>query len=179
MVTAEFKATITNHNLLRARIMLKDSLLIDPTFEQFDEMLAYAKKHCPDIIVPFNGEYLEDDVTKWNVDVMNMELVQIVNNFSEVRIRHLKRIVAVVLSYKIQLLSEKKENLNLNNDEIRNKKKRNRMEAWRQITKLVIELNGVMNEVERTKEIKRCVINKIEKDAQQIITAIHIYRDNI
>jgi len=43
MVSPEFNSAVKTGNLLRVRIMLKDSLIVDPTFAQFNEMLAYAR----------------------------------------------------------------------------------------------------------------------------------------
>lgn len=98
MVSQEFISAVTSNNLLRTRIMLKDSFVVDPTFMQLKEMLTYAKKMLPDLVVPFDNEYLEEDQTQWNQDVMNMELVQLVNNFSEVRIAHLQKVVSKVMA---------------------------------------------------------------------------------
>ncbi len=97
MVSPEFRATISEKNLLRARIMIKDSFVVDPTFTQLDEMLSYVRTNLPNLFVPFDGESLENDVTKWNEAVMNEELVQLVTNFSEMRVSHLKKVVAKVL----------------------------------------------------------------------------------
>ena len=41
-ITNEFKEVVQSGKVLRIRIMLKDSLLIDPTSKLFDEMLQYA-----------------------------------------------------------------------------------------------------------------------------------------
>lgn len=51
MISPEFKKAVTEGKLLLTRIMLKDSLLLDPTFDQFDEMLLYAKSHFPNLFV--------------------------------------------------------------------------------------------------------------------------------
>ena len=58
MVSPEFKAVISKKNLLRVRIMLKDSFVVDPTFVQLDEMLSYAKNNLPGLLVPYDGGYL-------------------------------------------------------------------------------------------------------------------------
>lgn len=101
MVSADFQSALQKGELLRVKIMLKDSLLVDPTFVQFDEMLEVARNSFPEILVPHDGADLEDDRDKWNVDLMNMELVQIVDNFSKPRIEHLKKVIGVVLADKI------------------------------------------------------------------------------
>ena len=100
MVSALFKEAVRNRDLLKTKIMIKNSFLVDPTCRQADEMIQYAKTYLPDIFVPFDGAYLEQDRNKWNVQMMNMELVELVSNFSEVRIQYVKHIVIYVLGGK-------------------------------------------------------------------------------
>jgi len=101
MISPEFNSAVKAGNLLRARIMLKDSLIVDPTFAQFNEMLAYARVELPALLESYDDGILEDDRSKWDKDVMNTELVEIVNNFSQTRIDHLKRVIRIVLTDKI------------------------------------------------------------------------------
>ena len=61
MISEEFRAAVSDNNRLRARVLLKDSLLSDTTFKQFDEMLSYVKDKIPDIMLPFDGKNLEKD----------------------------------------------------------------------------------------------------------------------
>ena len=42
-LTQEFRYAVEQGNLLRVRIMLKDSLLVDTSFEQFNEMIRFAE----------------------------------------------------------------------------------------------------------------------------------------
>ena len=44
-VTQEFKQAVLQNNNLKTKIMLKDSLLVDTSFNQFDEMLRYAESN--------------------------------------------------------------------------------------------------------------------------------------
>lgn len=101
-ISPEYRAVVNSRNILRARIMLKDSMVVEPTFSQFDEMLSFARRVIPEIIVPFDGEVLEPDSSQWTRELMNMELVQIINNFSEERIAHLKKVIGVVLADEIR-----------------------------------------------------------------------------
>ena len=70
MATEEFKAAVEEKKLLRIRIMLKDSLIVDPTFKEFDEMVTYAEHQIRDLYEAFNGGKLENDETKWNEHVI-------------------------------------------------------------------------------------------------------------
>lgn len=108
MVSSEFQSSIAEKNLLLARIILKDSMVIDPTFKQFDEMLLYAKARFPEIMVPFDNEPLENDIQKWDIDQMNAELVLLVRNFSDNRILHLKKLISTVRARDIQKLRAKR-----------------------------------------------------------------------
>ena len=74
MVSPEFYSAVKTGNLLRVRIMLKDSLIVDPTFAQFNEMLAYARVEIPELLEPYDKGTLEDNSDKWDKDLMNMEL---------------------------------------------------------------------------------------------------------
>lgn len=59
MLSPDYITAIKSGALLRARIMLKDSLIVDPTFAQFNEMLAYTRREMPNLLVPHDGEILE------------------------------------------------------------------------------------------------------------------------
>ena len=59
MISNEYRSTVNSKNILRTRIMLKDSMILDPTFSQFNEMLAYARQIIPEVIVPFEVNFLK------------------------------------------------------------------------------------------------------------------------
>ena len=46
-INLDFKRAVDTKNIRLARIMLKDSLIIDPTFEEFNELLNYAEQELP------------------------------------------------------------------------------------------------------------------------------------
>ena len=59
MLSEEFKSAVSSKNLLLVRIMLKDSLLIDPSFKLFDEMLYFSQSNgLQELVVAFDGETL-------------------------------------------------------------------------------------------------------------------------
>ena len=92
-VTQEFMDAMKSGKVIRVRIMLKNSLLIDPTAVQFDEMERYATPQMNDIYTEHDGEDLNFDVTAWNEDYLNRQMVIVVNNFSKERIHLLKSMV--------------------------------------------------------------------------------------
>ncbi len=102
--TPEFEATVSSGNLLKTRIMLTNSMVVDPTGKQFSEMLEYAKRKLDGLFVPYDGELLESDQAKWDLELMNQELSLLVNNFSYERISHLWRVIRKVRKEDIRRL---------------------------------------------------------------------------
>lgn len=92
-ITKDFMEAVQSGKVMRVRIMLKDSLLVDPTGVQFDEMEQYATKTMGDIYTAHDGEQLNFDVTAWNEDYLNEQMVNVVNDFSQERIDLLKSMV--------------------------------------------------------------------------------------
>lgn len=90
MLTKEFKEAVAQGNLLRVHIMLKDSLLIDNSFKQFDEMVEFAESKL-------DGVWVDnvDDKESFSQSADNLDniLVGLVNNFSKKRVRYLKTII--------------------------------------------------------------------------------------
>lgn len=197
MVSPEFRATISEKNLLRARIMLKDSFIVDPTFSQLDEMLAYAKSNLSNLLVTYDGDYLETDSAKWNQDVMNEELVQLVTNFSEVRINHLKQVVAKVMYLEAEKIKAKRatESKNKSNSPYASTnsvsrassnfrgassttKETERREALKTLSSEARKINKTLFEVESNRVWKSSNVNDMEQAARKILDAVQIYRNN-
>lgn len=90
MLTKEFKEAVAQGNLLRVHIMLKDSLLIDTSFKQFDEMVEFAESKLDEVWVDN-----VDDKESFSQSADNLDniLVGLVNNFSKKRVRYLKTII--------------------------------------------------------------------------------------
>lgn len=197
MVSPEFKATISEKNLLRTRIMLKDSFIVDPTFLQLDEMLDYAKSNLPNLFVAYDGDYLENDSAKWNQDLMNEELVQLVTNFSEVRIDHLKQVVAKVMYLEAEKIKEKRAAESKNkftmpytstNFDFRTSfnfggtssasKEEERRKAIKTLSSEARKITKTLIEVESSRKWKSSNINDMEQAAKKILDAVQIYRNN-
>lgn len=206
MVSPEFNSAVKTGNLLRVRIMLKDSLIVDPTFAQFNEMLAYARTELPELLEPFDNGALEDDRSKWDRDLMNMELVEIVNNFSQTRIDHLKRIISIVLADKIRSAKTAKPqqpgqphyqqpsgrgnyNQQTNNyvrtsspSDIEAQKSVARKQALSQLTNSSKKIESIMRTI-RSKDENISIwsyseILEVEKAAKEILEATRNYKNN-
>lgn len=94
-ISSEFAHAVRENNLLRVRIMLKDSLLLDKTFRLFDEMQAYAATQevspWADADIP-----LEKAEKPWSEDTMNYELTALVNDFTKEHVNYVKAIITEI-----------------------------------------------------------------------------------
>lgn len=179
MVSQEFQAAVNQGNLLRARIMLKDSLLVDPTFLQFNELLAYGRTRLPDLIEPFDGELLNMEPSCWNQDQMNMELVQLVNNFSLERINHLKKVIEVVKADDIKKYElQKKSQRDCTHRSIADfGGKRQRQEAVQEIVHGARLVRGLLRQADKNGKWNPEDIEKMEQAARWILKNIKKYKE--
>lgn len=91
-LTKAFYDAVNDGNIRRIRIMMKDSLLVDPSFAGFEEM-ARAAQSLKGLYDVHDGREFISDCSLWNDDYMDKLMVQVVNNFSHERIEHLKEVV--------------------------------------------------------------------------------------
>ncbi|MDR1320698.1 MAG: hypothetical protein LBK56_04640 [Gracilibacteraceae bacterium] len=90
-VTNAFRNAVSAGNVMGIHIMMKDSLLVDPTFAEFDEMSRLAA--VSGLYDQHDGRELKSDKSEWNDDYMDKLMVQVVGNFSPERLDHLKEVV--------------------------------------------------------------------------------------
>lgn len=195
MVSPEFKAAVEQKNPLLARIMIKDSFVIDPTFVQLDEMLSYARNYnIPGLFDAYDGGDLESDPLKWDNDTMNEELVQLVTNFSVVRIDHLRKVVARVLASKADRIKKRRiaespwptqPALPTQNHAVKRpsaEKGVERAAAQRRALKILeIEAKKIrknISEYETTRRWKPGSISEMEQAAKRILKAVQSYKEN-
>lgn len=100
-VSKEFMDTVATGNELRTRIILSNYMVVDPSFREFEESLAYALKSMPNLIVPHDGEEFNYDMSAWTKDYFNKESNNLVDNFSQERIDFLKQMCAYLYKDKI------------------------------------------------------------------------------
>lgn len=91
-ITQEFREAVNNKDTRMVRIMLKDSLVVDPTFTEFNQMRALAEANIVNLYDEHDGEVLKSEATAWTKDYMDEQMVQAVYNFSKERINLLKSI---------------------------------------------------------------------------------------
>lgn len=91
-ITNAFRQAVKNGNVIGIRIMMKDSLLVDLSFNEFDEMERIASQVC-NIYDIHDGCELISSESIWDDNYMNEMMVDIVENFSRERVEHLKKVV--------------------------------------------------------------------------------------
>lgn len=87
-----FREAVNEGNVRLVRIMMKDNLLLDPTFAGFSEMERVAA-NLAGLYDPHDGKKFIEDSSEWNDDYMNKLLVEVVLNFSHERVDHLKDVI--------------------------------------------------------------------------------------
>ena len=91
-LTNAFYEAIKSGNVRRVRIMMKDSLLVDPTFAEFNAMEKVASSMAG-LYDEHDGKDLIEDRNMWNDDYMDKVMVKVLSNFSHERVDHLKEVV--------------------------------------------------------------------------------------
>jgi len=91
-IPPSFYDAICKKDITGLRIIMKDSLLVDPTSRQFDAMVDYSR-FVKGLYDSHDGRPLNKDKSSWDDDYMNELMVQVVSNFSRERINHLKDVV--------------------------------------------------------------------------------------
>lgn len=95
-ITPVFTKAVEKNDVKSIHIMMKDSLLVDLSFEQFDEMARLAKDVKGLYQEHKEGGHfdpLDLDPSKWDDNYMNSLMVDVVDNFSHERLNHLKKVV--------------------------------------------------------------------------------------
>lgn len=93
MLSNEFKTAVLNGDVLSVKIMIKDSILLDTSGRMTDEMLHYAEENHLKILEGYDkdsGELVLEP-EKWDRDVLDLGLVELMGNFSRFRIEKLKK----------------------------------------------------------------------------------------
>lgn len=91
-LTNAFYEAIQSGNVRRVRIMMKNSMLVDPTFEEYRTM-EKAASGMEGLYDEHDGKELVEDKDSWNDEYMNRVMVKVLSNFSHERLDHLKEVV--------------------------------------------------------------------------------------
>lgn len=114
-LTNAFYEAVQSGNIRRVRIMMQDSLLVDPTFVEFNAM-EKAASSMAGFYDEHDGKELIEDRSLWNDDYMDKVMVKILSNFSHERIEHLKEVVRYLRPV-AKRVAPKQEPANLHNYE--------------------------------------------------------------
>lgn len=87
-----FVDAVNNKNIRSIRIMMKNSLLVDTTFREYNEM-ERAVSGIPEVFVAHDGKELIEDKSQWNEEYISRVMTQVIGNFSHERVNHLKEVV--------------------------------------------------------------------------------------
>ena len=90
--TQYFKDSVKKNDLLGVRIMMKDSLLRDPTFKEFEQMESIAK-HMDDLYQYHDGREFNTNRDEWDDEYLAKEQARLITNFSHERVDHIKDII--------------------------------------------------------------------------------------
>lgn len=108
MVSEEFRKNVETGNVVTVRSALVDYLIIDTSFQQFDEALDYAGQYMS-VVEPDNGQQqFELFKGKWDEAYLSKQKVALMINFSKEKIEHIKQVIRNVLPDKT-LAAQKKE----------------------------------------------------------------------
>ena len=109
-ITDTLYQAIIKKDLESIRIALKNSMMVDPTFKEFDEIDSFIKNRGINIYVRHDGQELNKDQSLWNVQYMNDQMVRVIDNFSKERIAHLKEVCSIVYKDRIKEILTKRSN---------------------------------------------------------------------
>ncbi len=90
-VASEYKEAVLKQDILMARIMLKDSLLADTTFQQFHEMTEYAHKHSLNI---WCSDKEDEESFSDSLEDLSGLMVGLVDYFSDRRVKHIQKMIS-------------------------------------------------------------------------------------
>lgn len=167
VLSQEYKSAVEQRNALRVKIMLKDSLLVDTTFKQFDAMLQFAESKRMDVWVSDtedDGKFPEDK-SLWDINSLNTELSGLVNRFSHRRVTHLKAMITYLYPER-QKSANRTEKQNCNGGLVFGKKERQAYKSIRENRKMI---NSVMHDITEKKEFHSDDIERIQQYAQNIV----------
>lgn len=107
-VDIEFQDAVKNDDRDLVRIMLKDSIMIDPTLDMYKVLSSYAEENLSmPLYEKYDGIAFADE-SDWNKNYFNQEMIKLLDNFSKERIIHLEKVCKKIYSGYIK----KKEKIN-------------------------------------------------------------------
>ena len=109
-VNSDFRDAVQNKNVLMVRIMMKDSLILDPTFAEFDAMTREAESELGAKVLydKHDGARFDTNEANWNKTYLDEQIADLMSNFSRERISHVKKICSVIYADEIDNIKRKR-----------------------------------------------------------------------
>lgn len=99
MVSEKFKEIVKNGDKLEIKVSLKNRLLFTRDIDSFDEMLGYVRKNDIDIYERHdNKNFPSEDSGEWNENLLDKEINNLVDNFSEERVKNIRKLIQKLVS---------------------------------------------------------------------------------
>lgn len=86
-IDSEFIDAIKDGNKRRVQIMIKDSIMIDPSLNSFREMIKLAEENIPNLYNEHDGSKLSYNEKDWSESYFNRQMSELLFNFSQERIK--------------------------------------------------------------------------------------------
>lgn len=99
-VSVDFEEAVRLGDIIKIRIMLKNSLLMDHTFYTFDQMKSYATSKNVQFMVEPQQKLHKKAEPEWTNDLLNEELVILIREFTEERVEYIKLLIKHIYSSK-------------------------------------------------------------------------------
>lgn len=94
MVSEKFKEIVKNGDKLEIKVSLKNRLLFARDIDSFDEMLGYVRKNDIDVYEKHdNKNFPSEDSGEWNENLLDKEINNLVDNFSEERVKNIRKLI--------------------------------------------------------------------------------------
>lgn len=183
-LTSEFLIAVKNNNLLKVRIMLKDSLLVDKSFVQFKEMRMYLEQKGVNFWTEEKEELEIQPKEAWNLELMNLELTKLVNDFTEKHLEYCQNIIRKVygITSNVKQTYPMQERMLHSPSVTYTQKVQTSHEEYRIILDSVIGMNRILkkNKTENGRIWRYDDIKKLQAEAKRLIKAcekIELRRD--
>lgn len=149
-LTREFAEAVSQGNLLRVKIMLKDSLLVDTSFEQFNEMLNYAEPRLSSIWI---SDDEDDEIFSQSSEELNTVLAGLVNHFSRRRVTYLMGMINKLYPPQIKMKQEPR---------------RESAVIIKRTREVLSEYRGIINDEKKIREVCSRISNKNQMDTKDV-----------
>lgn len=162
-ISSEFAKTVQEKNVLRTRIMLKDSLLVDKSFSKYKELLTYAEAQGVEVWMT-QEDPIEPAKKPWTLDLMNYELTALVNDFTKAHVQYVQKIITEVYKGEMPISTPVPSNQDTSLAENKKQRVNNRNnDDYDSIISHVNEMIKILNKNKDSKGNRLWLLEDIEK----------------